>query len=62
MLPNILRKGHVIKNDPTVYTLEEMIQMWHLGTSKSVSIESVPRLINRAAKKSSKVPNKYYFT
>lgn len=64
-LPNILRKiqkVHQFKGEPPVYTMEEMIKVWHLGTSKSVAMESVPHLITRGGKESSTEPNKYYFT
>lgn len=63
--PKILRKIQVIQSlpgEPPSYTPEEIIKIWHLGTSKSVSMESVPHLMKRGTKASSRDPNKYYFS
>ncbi|XP_045785180.1 probable serine hydrolase [Maniola jurtina] len=51
-----------LKGEPPCYTMEEIIKIWHLGTTKSVAKESVPYLLNRGAKESSREPNKYYFS
>lgn len=64
-LPSLLRKiqkTQELKGEPPVYTMEEIIKIWHRGTSKSVSMESVPHLIKRGTKESTIVPNKYYFS
>ncbi|XP_047528331.1 probable serine hydrolase isoform X1 [Vanessa atalanta] len=63
--PKILRKiekTQSLKGEPPSYAMEEMIKIWHLGTRKSVSMESVPHLIKRGAKASKINPNKYYFS
>lgn len=61
----ILRKTLALQNlkgEPPSYTMEEIIKVWHLGTTKSVAEESVPYLLKRGSKVSSKNPNKYYFS
>ncbi|OWR45783.1 hypothetical protein KGM_205079 [Danaus plexippus plexippus] len=50
------------KDEPPSYTMEEIIKIWHLGTTKSIAMESVPHLLKRGSKPSSKDPNKYYFS
>lgn len=60
-LPKLLKNVDEIKKQPPLYTMEEMIKMWHLASSESVWIESVPHLVNRTVR-ASKVPNYYYFT
>uniref|UniRef100_A0A2A4K5R3 AB hydrolase-1 domain-containing protein n=1 Tax=Heliothis virescens TaxID=7102 RepID=A0A2A4K5R3_HELVI len=61
-----LRKGLVaqtrLDQEPPTYTVDEMIKLWHLGTRKSVALESVPHLLKRGAKQSKSDPTKYYFS
>ncbi|XP_072943952.1 serine hydrolase-like protein [Epargyreus clarus] len=65
-MPKILRKIQVIhsrmEEEPPSYTLEELAKKWHLGTTKSVSLESVHHLITRGVKESKLNPGKYYFS
>ncbi|VVD03590.1 probable serine hydrolase [Leptidea sinapis] len=64
--PRILRKLHQVQmlldKEPPAYTMDEINQKWHLGTNKSVDIESVKYLAQRGVKPSSSDPNKFYFS
>lgn len=64
--PKILKKIEIaqerLDTQPPCYTIEEMSKKWHLGTSKSVSLESVHYLIERGSKPSPTEPNKLYFS
>ncbi|KAL0842011.1 hypothetical protein ABMA28_014229 [Loxostege sticticalis] len=44
------------------YQLRELHKIWHLGTRKSVALESVKYLAQRGTKPSTKDPNKYHFS
>ncbi|KAJ8725597.1 hypothetical protein PYW08_003780 [Mythimna loreyi] len=61
-----MRKGIIaqtrLDKEPPLYTLEDMIKIWHAGTRKSVALESVPHLLKRGAKQSKTDPTKYYFS
>ncbi|CAH0406532.1 unnamed protein product [Chilo suppressalis] len=63
--PVILNKIEVaqtrLHEEPPSYTLEEIAMKWHLGTAKSVSLESTKYLMRRGIKPASRDPNKYYF-
>ncbi|KAM3963589.1 putative serine hydrolase isoform 2-T2 [Aphomia sociella] len=63
--PSVLRKINVqqtrLNVEPPSYTLDEMAKIWHMGTRKSVSMESAYILLRRGAKKSANDPNRYYF-
>ncbi|XP_049867363.1 probable serine hydrolase [Pectinophora gossypiella] len=48
--------------EPPSYTREEMIKKWHMGTLKSVALESVPYLLERGTRPSKQDPNKFYFS
>lgn len=64
--PTILKKIEItqtrLDEEPPSYTLEEIAKKWHLGTSKSVALESTRYLMKRGLKQSSTDPNKYYFS
>ncbi|XP_052750653.1 probable serine hydrolase [Galleria mellonella] len=64
--PSVLRKINLqqtrLNEEPPSYTLEEIAKIWHLGTRKSVTMESAHILLKRGAKQSKKDPNKYYFS
>lgn len=64
--PTYLRKQELdldrLGTEPPSYTLEEIAKIWHLGTKKSVSLESTQYLMKRGLKQSKKDPNKYYFS
>ena len=61
-----MRKGLIaqtrLDQEPPLYTMEDMIKIWHAGTRKSVALESVPHLLKRGAKQSKTDPSKYYFS
>ncbi|KAL0842014.1 hypothetical protein ABMA28_014231 [Loxostege sticticalis] len=65
-LPSILNKIEIeqsrLSDEPPSYPIEELHKMWHLGTRKSVALESVKYLSQRGTKPSTKDPNKYYFS
>lgn len=48
--------------EPPSYTMDELKKIWHLGTRKSVALESVQYLLKRGTKQSKKDPTKYYFS
>ncbi|CAB3236409.1 unnamed protein product [Arctia plantaginis] len=48
--------------EPPAYTLDELKKIWHLGTRKSVALESVPYLMERGIQQSKQDPTKYYFS
>ncbi|XP_063620297.1 probable serine hydrolase [Cydia splendana] len=48
--------------EPPSYTPEEIKNIWHMGTKKSVALESVQYLMTRGLKPSSADPNKFYFS
>lgn len=60
------KKNYITMNrlyeEPPTYTWDEMIKIWHMGTKKSVNLETVPYLLQRGSKESSKDPQKYYFS
>lgn len=60
------KKNYIIMNrfneEPPSYTRDEMLKIWHLGTNKSVDLESVPYLLHRGSKESSKDSRKLYFS
>ncbi|XP_028041894.1 probable serine hydrolase [Bombyx mandarina] len=64
--PKILEKSLFaqtrLEEEPPSYTLEEITKLWHLGTTKSVALESVQHLLKRGAKESKRYPNKYYIS
>lgn len=64
--PKILEKIELtmtrLNEEPPSYTLDELTKIWHLGTKKSVALESVKYLIERGVKQSKKDPNKYFFS
>ncbi|CAG9783694.1 unnamed protein product [Diatraea saccharalis] len=64
--PSILKKLRLAQTrldvEPPSYTKDEIAKKWHLGTNKSVSLESTQYLMKRGLKQSSKDPNKYYFS
>lgn len=63
---NTIRKGLIAQSrldqEPPAYTLEEITKIWHLGTKKSVALDSVQHLLKRGAKQSKTDPTKYYFS
>lgn len=64
--PLLFKKNHVamqrLDEEPPAYTWDEMVKIWHLGTNKSVDLESVPYLLKRGSKVSSKDSSKFYFS
>lgn len=46
--------------EPPSYSMEEIIKLWHLGTNKSVDLDSVQHLLKRGALPSKKDPQKFY--
>lgn len=64
--PTIFQKSFTaqkrLNEEPPSYTLEEMTKVWHLGTGKSVSMESVKHLLKRGTKPSKLNPGKHYFS
>lgn len=63
--PKLIKNCHDeqarLEKEPPSYTIEELTQKWHLGTRKSVDLESVQYLARRGTKPSKKEPKKYYF-
>nr|ARD71211.1 acetyltransferase [Spodoptera exigua] len=51
-----------LNDEPPGYTLEDITKIWHLGTRKSVALESVQHLLKRGIKPTKADPNKYYFS
>lgn len=51
-----------LDDEPPSYTVEELTKKWHLGTHKSVNLESVKFLMERGTKPSKSDPKKYYFS
>lgn len=47
--------------EPPSYTIEEMIQKIHLGTRKSIAMETAKYILSRNIAPSEKYPGKYYF-
>ncbi|XP_075969517.1 putative serine hydrolase [Anticarsia gemmatalis] len=64
--PSLMEKGLIAQSrldkEPPSYSLEEIKQLWHRGTNKSVSLESVQYLMERGVKQSKKDPTKYYIS
>jgi pimeloyl-ACP methyl ester carboxylesterase len=64
--PRILKKIHIAQSrlydEPPSYPLEHISKIWHIGTKKSVDLESTKYLMTRGVKPSSKDPNKFYFS
>lgn len=64
--PEIIRKCQIsqssLQREPPCYTWDEIVKVWHLGTSKSVALESCHHLLKRGAKQSKQDPHKYYFS
>lgn len=50
------------KEEPPSYLYEECIEKLHIGTFKSVDRDKCPHLLDRNIQKSSKYPDKYFFT
>lgn len=65
-IPKTMKKALIsqtrLNDEPPTYTLEEITKIWHLGTRKSVAMESVQHLLKRGIKASKADPNKYYFS
>lgn len=65
-IPKTMKKALIsqtrLNDEPPTYTLEEITKLWHLGTRKSVALESVQHLLKRGIKASKADPNKYYFS
>ncbi|KAF9802390.1 hypothetical protein SFRURICE_009072 [Spodoptera frugiperda] len=65
-IPKTMKKALIsqtrLNDEPPTYTLEEITKIWHLGTRKSVAMESVQHLLKRGIKASKSDPNKYYFS
>lgn len=64
--PTILKKIELamtrLDQEPPSYSVEELTKIWHLGTNKSVALDSVRYLMERGTKPSKKDPTKYYFS
>lgn len=64
--PKYIEKGLLaqtrLDKEPPTYTKEEIKKLWHLGTKKSVALESVQYLMERGTKQSQKDPTKYYIS
>lgn len=64
--PALIGKGLLaqfrLDKEPPSYTIEEVKQKWHLGTQKSVDMESVKYLMKRGCKRSKSDINKFYFS
>ncbi|CAK1552088.1 unnamed protein product [Leptosia nina] len=64
--PKIMRKMQLaqtrLQSEPPAYPMDELIKIWHLGTTKSVALDSVKYLAERGVKPSSSDPNKFYFS
>lgn len=65
-IPKTMKKALIsqtrLNDEPPTYTIEEITKLWHLGTRKSVALESVQHLLKRGIKASKADPNKYYFS
>lgn len=53
---------NVKKSKPPAFPYDEIVRRVHEGTFKSVTIETVHYLLQRAIKESDEKPNNYYFT
>ncbi|XP_053626080.1 probable serine hydrolase [Plodia interpunctella] len=49
-----------LDQEPPLYTYDELAKVWHMGTRKSVSIDSAKILMKRGSKPSKKYPNKFF--
>ncbi|XP_037945289.1 probable serine hydrolase, partial [Teleopsis dalmanni] len=49
------------KSEPPCYEWEQLVERLHIGTEKSVSVESCQYLLQRNSKPSQHEPHKYYF-
>lgn len=47
-----------LDKEPPSYSIEEITKIWHMGTFKSVAMDSVKHLLKRGSKQSSCNPNK----
>lgn len=65
-IPKMMQKINLaqtrLDQEPPLYTPDEIAKVWHLGTQKSVSLESARILMKRGSKPSKHDPNKYYFS
>ncbi|GBP10885.1 Probable serine hydrolase [Eumeta japonica] len=52
----------LLDKEPPSYPYDEAVKRWHLGTKKSVSLESAPYLVNRGTKQSKNQPKQFYFS
>ncbi|XP_075159982.1 putative serine hydrolase [Haematobia irritans] len=48
--------------EPPSYTREQLLQIMHEGTERSVTLENCHHILDRNITKSTKYPNKYYFS
>ncbi|CAG4909643.1 unnamed protein product [Colias eurytheme] len=58
-LQSILEKPY---SDPPLYSYNDIIHKWHVGSNKSISVESIKVLAKRGIQKSLNDPEKYHFS
>lgn len=61
-LDKLLRQETLSDSEPPSYTKEELCMRYHLGTDKSVSLESSKILTERGSRPSQIEPERYYFS
>ncbi|CAB3236407.1 unnamed protein product [Arctia plantaginis] len=66
MYPTLIQKAAIsqtrLKNEPPLYTLNEITKIKYFGSNKSVALKRIPYLLERGIKQSEHNPTKYYFT
>lgn len=61
-IDDFLKYNKHLSNDPPCYTMEELTQMYHVGSWRSVDIDHCRYILERNTAPALNVPNKFYIT